>query len=311
MKAILYNKRAKPHRLVYTEVERPVPGDEQVLVKVVASSVNAADYRSMKMGIIPRGKIFGADIAGRIELVGKNVTQFKPGDEVMGDLADSGFGGFAEYALAPADLLVLKPAKTGFDIAASIPLAGVTALQALRKANIRKGQEVLIVGSSGGVGTFALQLAKYFGTEVTAVCSTRNVEQSRSLGADHVIDYTKDDFTRSGRQWDLIIAVNGNTRLLTYRPLLKPGGRYLMVGGSLSQIFSSIFFGRLMSLGSKKMGAFSAKPNREELAFLTSLVEKGTIKPVIESYYTLENTPEAMQYASSGHARGKVIINVE
>ncbi|MBT6765471.1 MAG: NAD(P)-dependent alcohol dehydrogenase, partial [Prolixibacteraceae bacterium] len=210
MKAVVYNKKGLPDKLIYCDVEKPRPNDNEVLIKIHAVSANAADYRSMRMGIIPKKRIFGADIAGRVESVGKNIRQFKPGDEVIGDLSDCGFGGFAEYAVAPEKALIPKPTKVLFEIAAALPIAGITALQALRdKGNIQKGQKVLIVGSGGGVGTFAVQLAKYFGAEVAAVCSSKNVAQTSSLGADYVIDYTKEDFTKNKRCYDLIIAING------------------------------------------------------------------------------------------------------
>lgn len=312
MKAILYNKKARPFKLVYTDIEKPVPGDDQLLVKVSAVSINAADYRSMKMGLIPKHKIFGGDVSGRVESVGKNIKQFSPGDEVFGELAGSGFGALAEYALAPEKFLVKKPAKITFEEAAALPIAGLTALQGLRdRGNIREGQKVLIVGSSGGVGTYAIQLAKYFGAEVTAVCSTGNTEQSASLGADHVIDYSKESFAARGERWDLILAVNGNYRVSTYRRCLNAGGIYVMAGGSLTQIFSSMLFGPLMSFGSRKMRTVSAKPLQEDMTLLASLVEEGKIRPLIEKRYPLEQTPEAMQYISAGHAKGKVVINVE
>jgi NADPH:quinone reductase-like Zn-dependent oxidoreductase len=311
MKSILYTKTSTD-RLVYREVEKPVPADHEVLVRVMASSVNAADYRSLKLGIIPKRKIFGADIAGVVEAVGGNVTQFRPGDEVLGDLADSGFGGFAEYAAAPEKALVMKPAGLSFEEAAAIPLAGVTALQGLRKkGNIQPGQKVLIVGAGGGVGTFAVQLAKHFGAEVTAVCSTRNVEQTLSLGADHVVDYTKEDVAKTGRTYDLIMAVNGNRSLLSYKRLLNPGGIYVMVGGAMKQILGSLFFGWLFSFGSRKMRTLAAKPNQDDLGFLARLAGEGLIRPVIEATYPLSQTPEAMKHLSSGHARGKVVIRVE
>jgi NADPH:quinone reductase-like Zn-dependent oxidoreductase len=311
MKSILYTKTSTD-KLVYCEVEKPVPADHEVLVRVLASSVNAADYRSLKLGIIPKRKIFGADIAGVVESVGRDVTQFRPGDEVMGDLADSGFGGFAEYAAAPEKALVMKPAGLSFEEAAAIPLAGVTALQGLRKkGNIQPGQKVLIVGAGGGVGTFAVQLAKHFGAEVTAVCSTRNVEQTISLGADYVVDYTKEDVAKTGRTYDLILAVNGNRSLLSYKRLLNPGGIYVMVGGAMKQILGSLFFGWLFSFGSRKMRTLAAKPNREDLGFLAGLAGEGLIRPLIEATYPLSQTPEAMKHLSSGHARGKVVIRVE
>lgn len=312
MKAVVYNKRGTPDKLVCRDVEKPIPNDDELLIKVVAVSVNAADYRSMKMGIIPKRKIFGADVAGRVESVGKNISRFKPGDEVMGDLADCGFGGFAEYTLATEKLLIHKPATITFEDAAALPMATITALQALKKeGNIQKGHKVLIVGSGGGVGTFAVQLATYFGAEVTAVCSSRNVEQTKSLGAAFVIDYTKDDFTKSNQHYDLILAVNGNNSLLTYKRLLNPKGVYVMVGGAMPQIIKSLILGKLMSFGSKKMRSVAAKPNQTDLEFIAKLVEEGIIKPIIDRRYSLEKTADAVNYLAEGHARGKVIINVD
>jgi NADPH:quinone reductase-like Zn-dependent oxidoreductase len=266
----------------------------------------------MKMGIIPRRKIFGADIAGFAESVGKNIPRLKPGDEVMGDLAGFGFGGFAEYVTAPEKALIIKPAKISFEEGAALPMAALTALQALRdKGNIQKGQKVLIVGSAGGVGTFAVQLAKYFDTEVTGVCGTNNVMQTSSLGADHVIDYTKEDFTKSSIRYNLIIAVNGNYSLSAYKKILTPDGIYVMVGGSLSQIFKSLLFGWLLSFGSKKMKIVTAKANKNDLEYIAKLAEDGKIKPVIDRQYSLDKTSDAMRYLSEGHAQGKVVINVQ
>ena len=312
MKAVVYNKKGLPDKLIYRDVEKPRPNDIEVLIKILAVSANAADYRSMRMGIIPKRRIFGADIAGRVETVGKNIRQFKTGDEVIGDLSNCGFGGFAEYAVAPEKALIPKPAKILFDEAAALPMAAITALQALRdKGNIQKGQKVLIVGSGGGVGTFAVQLAKYFGTVVTAVCSTKNVEQTSSLGANYVIDYTKEDFTKSSRYYDLILAVNGNRSLSAYKRILNPNGIYVMVGGALLQIFKSILVGWLMSFGSKKMRSLAAKSNQKDLEFIVKLVEDGKIKPVIDRRYSLDKAADAMRYLGEGHARGKVVINVE
>lgn len=312
MKAVVYNKNSLPDKLIYCDVEKPIPNDNEVLIKVVAVSANAADYRSMRMGLIPKRKIFGADIAGRVESIGKNIQQIKIGDEVIGDLSDCGFGGFAEYTLAPEKALVPKPSKLAFEEAAALPMAALTALQALRdKGNIQQGQNVLIVSSSGGVGTFAVQLAKYFGATVTAVCSSKNVEQTSSLGADYVIDYTKEDFTKNNQHYDLILAINGNRPLSAYKSILKPNGKYVMVGGGLLQIFKSILFGWLMSLGSKKMYFLAAKSNQKDLEFIVRLAEYGKIKPVIDRRYSLDKTPDAMRYLNEGHARGKVVINVE
>ena len=312
MKAVVYNKKGSPEKLIYCDVDKPVQNDNEVLIKILAVSVNAADYRSMKMGLIPKRRIFGADISGRVESVGKNIRQFKNGDEVMGDLAKFGFGGFAEYVTAPEKALIIKPEKISFEEGAALPMAALTALQALRdKGNIQKGQKVLIVGSAGGVGTFAVQLAKYFDTEVTGVCGSNNTIQTSSLGADYVSDYTKEDFTNSKMRYNLIVAINGNYPIFAYKKTLTSNGIYVMVGGSLSQIFKSLLFGWLLSFGSKKMRAVSANANKKDLEFLTKLVEDGKIKPVIDRRYTLDKTADAMNYLSEGHARGKVIINIE
>ncbi|HNS16696.1 MAG TPA: NAD(P)-dependent alcohol dehydrogenase [Bacteroidales bacterium] len=312
MKAVVYNKKARPDKLVYGDVDKPVPGENEVLIKIHSVSLNAADYRSMKMGIIPKRRIFGADIAGRVESVGQNISLFKPGDEVMGDLANYGFGGLAEYATVPGIALIIKPGTVSFDEAAAIPMAALTALQALRdKSGIKKGHYVLIVGSGGGVGTFAIQLAKFYKAEVTGVCSSKNVQQTLSLGADHVIDYTKENFTKSSKRYDLILGINGNYPLLAYRKMLSPGGTYVMIGGSLSQIFKSLLFGRLFSLGSKQMKSLMAKANRNDLAFLGGLLENGIIKPVIGQRYPLEKASEAMDYLRKGHAKGKVVIQLK
>jgi NADPH:quinone reductase-like Zn-dependent oxidoreductase len=312
MKAVVYNKKGSPEKLIYCDVDKPVPNDDEMLIKIVAVSVNAADYRSMKMGLIPKRRIFGAYIAGRVESVGKNIKQFKSGDEVMGDLAKYGFGGFAQYVTAPEKALIIKPEKISFEEGAALPMAALTALQALRdKGNIQRGQKVLIVGSAGGVGTFAVQLAKYFDAEVTGVCGPNNAIQTSSLGADYVIDYTKEDFTKSNMRYNLIIAVNGNYPIFAYKKILTPNGIYVMVGGSLSQIFKSLLFGWLLSFGSKKMRTISAKANKKDLEFLTKLIEDGKIKPVIDRRYTLDKTADAMRYLFEGHATGKVIINIE
>lgn len=311
MKAILYDRKGSPEKLILNEIDKPVPGEDEVLIRVHAVSLNAADYRSMKMRIIPKRKIFGADVTGTIESVGKNISVFKPGDEVMGDLASFGFGGLAEYVTAPERALVLKPVRVSFEEAATLPLAGITALQALRnEGNIQKGEKVLIVGSAGSVGTLAVQIAKYFGAEVTGVCSTKNLDQTLTIGADHVIDYTKEDFWNRNEFYDLILAVNGNYPLFAYRRTLTSRGRYVMVGGSLSQIFKSLVFGRVLSSGSKKMLTLSAKPNKQDLEFLGSLLANGIIKPVIDRRYTLEKAADAMNYLSQGHSTGKVIITV-
>lgn len=311
MKAIVYDKKYLPYRLRLNEVEKPVPNDNQVLLKVVSVSLNAADYRSMKMGIIPKKKIFGSAVSGTIESVGKNIRNFKPGDEVIGDLTDFGFGGLAEFVVAPEKAFTHKLANTSFEDAATLPVAATTALKALRdKGNIQEGQNVLIVGSSGGVGISALQLAKYFGANVTAVCSTKNIEQTTSLGADKVIDYTKNDFTKGSTRYDLIVTINGNYPLLGYRRILNSKGVYVMVGGTLPQIFKSIFFGWLLSFGGKKMKTLSAKSSPEDLEYVAKLLDEGNIKAIIHKRYALDEAAEAMDYLSKGHSPGKVIINI-
>lgn len=307
MKAVVYDQKA----LVLREMEKPVPGDGEVLVRILAVSVNAADYRSMRMGIIPKRKIFGADISGRIEAAGKNISRFGIGDEVFGDISACGFGGFAEYAAVPESALALKPPGVSFETAAAVPMAGVTALQALRdRGNIRPGQKVLICGAGGGVGTFAVQLARHFGAEVTTVCGEKNAKASRSLGANHVINYKERDFTKGNERYDLILAVNGNESLFTYRRMLAAKGTFVMVGGALPQVIRSLLFGWLMSAGGRKMKFLAAKPSTQDLEFLIRLVENGKLKPVIDRRYSLEETAEAVRYLGLGHALGKVVITV-
>ncbi len=311
MKALVFNKKQQPQKLQVKDVERPLPGANEVLVKIYSASVNAADYRSMKLGMIPKKKIFGSAISGTVEAVGDTISQFKPGDEVLGDLADCGFGGFAEYAVAPENALAIKPPDTSFDDAAALPVAATTALAALReKGQVQKGNKVLIVGSSGSVGIFALQLAKYYDTQVTAVCSTNNVEYAQRAGADHVIDYKKDDFTRNSAQFDLVVAINGNYPLLGYRRILNPGGICVMVGGKLIQLFKSMLFGWLFSLKGKKMKILSGKANTKDLEVVAQLLANGHLKPFIEQRFPFEAAAEAMNYVGQGHARGKVIVSI-
>jgi NADPH:quinone reductase-like Zn-dependent oxidoreductase len=268
--------------------------------------------RLMGMGLLkPKQKIPGGDIAGRVEAVGRNVKQFQPGDEVFGDLS-LGRGGYAEYVCAPKNALALKPANISFAEAAAVPEAALVALQALRdKGQIQPGQKVLICGASGGIGTFAVQLAKYFGAEVTGVCSTRNLDMVRSLGADHVIDYTKEDFTKNGQQYDLIVATAGYRSIFDYKRALSPKGIYVATGGSMAQVFQALLLGPLVSMtGSKKLGSMMVKPNKD-LAFMKELIEAGKVKPVIDRCYPLSEAAEALRYYGEGHARGKVVITVE
>lgn len=320
MKAIVFNQYGGPEHLKLAEVAIPKPKDDQVLVKVYAASVNSADYRLlsgpvprlMGFGLFrPKDKIMGADIAGRIEAVGKNVTRFKPGDEVFGDISTS-FGGFAEYACARESVLVKKPASLNFEQAAAVPMAAVTALQGLRKGGIQPGDDVTIVGASGGVGTFAVQIAKALGAEVTAISSTKKLERLCALGADHVIDYTCEDFTRIGQSYDLILAVNGYRPLAEYRRALKPQGTYIMVGGEGNQIFEAMVKGPLVSQrGGQTVVNLLASPNADDLAFVKDLIEAGKVTPVIDRTYPLANTAEAVRYVGAGHAAGKVVIHVK
>ncbi len=311
MKAVLYDKSNTPDAFVMRDVEKPSPKDNEVLVKICAVSINAADYRSMRMGIIPKGKIFGADIAGQVEAVGKDARAFKVGDEVFGDISSCGFGGFAEYAAVPESLLARKPAGVTYPQAAAVPMASLTALQALRdQGGVKPANSVLVYGAGGGVGTFAVQLAKHFGAVVTAVCGPKSVEMVRSLGADRVVDYVEEDILASGQQFDLILGVNGSHSLSEYRRALTAHGTFVLVGGALSQVIKTIIFRRLLSLGGRKMRFLAAKADAQDLDFVIRLVEDGTIKVVIDRQYSLEQTGEAMRYCGQGHTHGKVVITV-
>lgn len=322
MKAVVYERYGSPDILEFKEVATPVPKDNEVLVKIHASSVNAADWRLLRADPFlvrlsrgffrPKYPILGCDMAGSVEAVGKNVQHFQPGDEVYADLSEVGYGGFAEYKAVPESELALKPANATFEEAAAVPLAAVTALQGLRdNGKIQPGKSALINGASGGVGTFAVQIAKYFGAEVTAVCSTRKMELARSLGADHVIDYTREDFTQSGKQYDLILAVNGYQPISAYSRALCPGGIYVMVGGSGAQLFQALTLGPWLSRRSgTNMGALTAKPSQKDLVFMKELIEAGHVKPVIDRRYSLSEVPDAIRYVEQGHATGKVVIHV-
>lgn len=292
MKAIICTKYGPPDVLQFQEVAKPAPTADEVLVKIHAASVNMYDWhlltadiplvRLMGGGLLrPKVAIPGEDIAGRIEAAGSNVRQFRPGDEVFGDLAACGSGGFAEYVAVPESALALKPAQLSFEEAAAAPMAALTALQGLRDAGrIQAGQKVLINGASGGVGTFAVQIAKAFGADVTAVCSTRNLELARSLGADRVIDYTQEDFTGARQTYDLIFAANGYKPLSAYKRALAPQGIYVMAGGKPGQIFQAMLLGSWMSeKGGRKLGGFTARANHGDLVALTKLLEAGKVAP--------------------------------
>jgi NADPH:quinone reductase-like Zn-dependent oxidoreductase len=328
MKAIVYTQFGSPDVLQFTEMEKPVPKDNQVLIKVQAASVNALDRHSIHMPFLvrlisgsglrqPKDPRLGADIAGRVEAVGAAVTQFQPGDEVFG-VSTASKGGFAEYTCAREDVLVVKPANVTFEAAAAVPVAALTALQGLRdRGQLQAGQHVLIYGAGGGVGTFAVQLAKAFGAEVTAVCNTRNVEMVRSLGADHVIDYTKEDVIKSGQQYDLILAVNGYHSIFSYRRALRPKGRFVFVGAASAHVFGAaiqaILLGPVLSkTGSQNMGSmWIAKINQKDLLLVKELLEAGKIVPVIDRRYPLRETAEALRYLEAEHAQGKVIITMD
>jgi NADPH:quinone reductase-like Zn-dependent oxidoreductase len=322
MKAIVHHEYGSPDVLKLATVKKPVPDENEVLIKIHAAALNAADWHLMRASPFlvrlmfgffkPRFPILGADVAGVVEAVGSNVTLFKPGDEVFGDTFAHKFGGFAEYVCMTEEAIVHKPANVSFQVAAAVPLAGVTALQALRdKGQIRKGQKVLINGASGGVGTFAVQLAKHFGAEVTAVCSNSKIDMVRSIGADHVIDYATENFTQNGKRYDLIIAANGYHPITAYKRVLNPNGIYVMVGGAGWQMFQAVVAGPFVSMGKKKMSNLSAKPNQDDLFYLKNLLEQGVIKPVIDRTYTLEEIPDAMRYLEEGHAKGKIVIEIK
>jgi NADPH:quinone reductase-like Zn-dependent oxidoreductase len=320
VKAIVRETYGPPDVLHLEEVPLPTVGDGDVLVRVRAASANAGDWHLLRgtplpfrlvAGLrTPRFKIIGNDIAGCVEAIGRNVTQFRPGDEVFGELSRCGFGAFAEFAAAPEKALALKPANLSFEEAAAIPTAGCTALQGLRRGRIARGQRVLINGASGGVGTFAVQLAKTFGTEVTAVCSTRNVDAVRSIGADHVLDYTKDDFAAIGQRYDLILAANGDRSIWDYKRALTADGAYVMTGGSNRQLTDALLFGRLLSIGRQKLGNVLVKPSQADLLFLKELCEAGKVKPIIERRFPLSEVPAAVRYVEDGRARGKIVITI-
>jgi NADPH:quinone reductase-like Zn-dependent oxidoreductase len=325
MKAIVYHEFGSPDVLRLEEIDKPVPKDDQILVKVRAVSVNPLDWhfmegtpylgRPLAFGFLkPTVERLGVDYAGTVEAVGKNITDFKPGDEVFGNK----FGAFAEYIVASNKALALKPASLTFEQAASLPVAALTALQALRDTGkLQPGQKVLINGASGGVGTFAVQIAKTFGAEVTGVCSGRNAELVRSLGADHVIDYTKEDFTQRAERYDVILDNVGNQPLSGFRRVLNPKGIYVGIGGG--GVNDSRWTGPLVGVikmliakrfTTQEMRMMLADMNSKDLTFLADLIQAGKLKPVIDRTYALSQLPEAMRYLEEGHARGKIVLTV-
>ena len=323
MNAIVYNTYGSPDVLRCEEIETPAAGDNEVLIKVHAASVNPFDWHFVRgtpyilrivAGLLkPKFTRLGVDVAGEVEAVGRNVTQFKQGDEVFGGCR----GAFAEYVCTSESALVMKPNTVTFEQAASVPVAAFTALQGLRdKGHIQRGQRVLINGAAGGVGTFAVQIAKSFGAHVTGVCSTKNVEMVRSIGADHVIDYTREDFTKGGQRYDLIFDTVGNHSLSAYKRALHARGIYVGAGGPtddwmIGPIASSIQALLLSIFSTRKMVAFLAKPNKGDLTIMRELMATGKVTPVIDRRYTLSETPEAIRYLEQGHARGKVVITIE
>jgi len=319
MQAIVFRKNGAPDVLSCEEIEKPKPEDDEVLLKVSCASINPLDWRMMRgsplMRVLsvrrkPKLSHPGVDVAGVVEEVGSKVTEFKPGDAVFGAC----HGAFAEYACAPARCLALKPAALTFDDASSIPIAGITALQALRDhGRIQRGQKVLINGASGGVGTFAVQLAKYFGAEVTGVCSGANAGLVRSLGADRVVDYTREDFTRDSERYDVVLDNMGNHSLVQCRRILNPKGRCVIIGGpkQISRIFVHALGAMVFSwLISQKLGMMVAKITAKDLAFMADLMQSGKVRPVIDRRYKLVEAPEAFGYMEEEHARGKVLITV-
>lgn len=323
MKAIVYTHYGSPDELKLREIAQPTPKANEILVEVHAAAVNAGDWRLlrgrpflMRLGsglFKPKHPILGADVAGKVMAVGSNVTRFKSGDEVFGDLSNTGYGAFAEYVCADESALVPKPANASFVQAAAVLSAAVTALQGLRdEGQIQAGQQVLVNGASGGVGSFAVQLARALGAEVTGVCSTRNVEMVRTLGANQVIDYTQQDFTQNGHQYDLILDAAAYRPLKDYPRVMKAQGRYIMVGGSTEQYFQMMLTGpRLSQKGGQYFGTFVKVAKPKDLAFLKELMDTGKITPVIDRCYPLHEVAEAIRYLEAGHARGKVVITVK
>ena len=322
MKAIVCTEYGPPEVLRLEEVPKPAPGDDQVLVKVHAVSLNAADLETLRGDFIvrmtsprkPRHQILGSDIAGIVEEIGRNAVQFRPGDEVWSDLSfPHGLGGFAEYVCVSENALAPKPASMTFEEAAAYPQAAIIALRSLRdKGRIQPGHKVLINGAGGGMGTFGVQLAKYFGAEVTAVDSAPKLDMLRSIGADHVIDYTQEDYTRTGQRYDLILDVAAYRSVFDYRRTLSPQGIFIMVGGSMGTLLQIVSLGTLISSRrGQRIGLNAWKPNkREDLAFLAELFEAGKVVPVIDRRYPLPDVPEAMRYLAEEPHLGKIVITV-
>ena len=323
MRAIVCERFGPPESLRLIDVEKPVPGKNDVLLRVAASSINKADWiylrgkpffaRLMGIGLLgPKAKILGADVSGQVEAVGEETKLFKPGDKVFGLLPSDRRGAYAEYACAEEEVFARMPSGVSFDQAAAVPMAALTALDALQsKGRIAAGQRVLIHGASGGVGTYAVQVAKSFGAEVTAVVSSRNTRIAESIGADHVVDYSKQDFTLNGEKYDLIIGANGNRSIFDYCRSLTPNGTYVMSGGKGRQIAQAVLLGRLLSKkNGKKVRVCSWKFERENLLFLAKLLDSGRIVPVVDASFPLEEVPKAYRYFEDGEAKGKIVISM-
>lgn len=323
MRAIVARQYGSPDVLRFEEVEVPTPEADEVLVSVRAAGVNAADWHLLRAdpplvrlmaGVLrPNDPIQGADVAGVVEAVGDAVTRFEPGEAVFGDLSASGRGAFAEYVSAPADALVSKPAGLTLEEAAAVPLAGVTALQGLRdEGGIQSGQRVLITGASGGVGTFAVQIATAFGAEVTGVCSGEKVDLVRSVGADHVVDYEREDYTDDERGYDLLLDAGGYRPIRECRRVLRPDGTYVFVGGSTTRIFEAMLLGPLLArLDGRPTRSLMASPDADDLAEVGDLVDAGAVTPVVDRRFPLAETPDAIRYLEDGRARGKVVVTIE
>ena len=321
MKAIVYHKYGSPDVLKLEEVQKPTPADNQVLIKVYAASINRSDWEGLvgkplyaRIGglLKPNNKIPGSDIAGIVEAVGKDVRQFKPGDEVFGLMLNYG-GGFAEYACKSENALALKPAGITFEDAAAIPQAAFIALQGIRdKGQVQPGQKVLINGAGGGTGTLAIQLAKLAGAEVTGVDNAEKMDLMRSLGADHVIDYTKEDFTKNGQQYELILDVIADRSVLAYKRALAPNGNYFMAGGSVVTMFQMLLLGPwIRRTTGKKIRLLVVQTDAKDLVYMTELIESGKVVLAIDKRYSLSEAAEALRYLGEGHAKGKVVITVE
>jgi len=320
VKAIVYTKYGSPEVLGLKEVAKPTPRDDEVLIKVQAVSVNRSDWEGLggkplyaRIGglLRPRHQILGSDVAGRVEMAGRNVRRFQPGDEVFGDILPR-LGGFAEYVRARESALALKPASMTFEEAAAIPQAAVIALQGIRdKGQVQSGQKVLISGAGGGAGTFAVQLAKLYGAEVTGVDNTGKLDFMRSLGADHVIDYTREDFTKNGERYDLILDVVAHRSVFAFKRALRSNGSYFLAGGSVATMLQILLLGAwIRGTTGKKIRILAVQPNTEDVDFMKELIEAGKVTPVIDRTYLLSEVPGDIGYVGEGDARGKVVITV-